>query len=97
MALGRIEGADDGAVLVDVDHRGRADAAIGQRRRELRFEFDIGKIVGTIQHPDVVVLIDGEARDASELPLVWQGLGPVRIVLELWNCRRLRFETQTHD
>ena len=81
--LRRIEGTDDVAVLVDVDHRGRPDAAIGERRSQLRLELDIGQIVRTIQHPDVVVLIHGQPRDAAHLPLVRQGFGPVRIELEL--------------
>src|SRR5262249_19724542 len=82
VALGRIEGADDVAAFVDVNHRGRPLAAIAHWRIQLRFELDIRQVVGAIQHPDVVILIDGQARHASQLPLVGQGFGPIRVELE---------------
>jgi hypothetical protein len=57
--LRRIEGADDAAALVDVNHRGRADAAVGNGRIQFRLKLDVSKIVGAIIYPNVVVLVDG--------------------------------------
>src|SRR5579862_1831293 len=61
---------DDVALFVDVDHRWRARAAFGGGRIFGRVQLDVPQISGTIQHPDVVVLIHGEPGDASELPLI---------------------------
>ena len=88
--LRRVERPDDVAVLVDVDHRGRPDAAIRNRRRELGLELDICQIVRTVVHPDVVVLVHGQARDASHLPLVRQRLRPVGIEFVAGHGLRMR-------
>ena len=97
MPLRRVKGADDVSVLVagaimpgDVDHRRRVDATIGNRRIQLRFDFDGCEIVRTIVDPNVVVLIHGQAGHAAHLPLVGQGLGPARIDFELRRRLRLR-------
>ena len=79
MPLHRVERADHGAVLVDVDQRGRTAAAVGGRRIESRVPFDVERVVRTVQHPDVVVLVDREPGDAAHLPLVRQRLRPGRI------------------
>src|SRR6185503_1311903 len=77
--LHRVERADHGAVLVDVDQRGGTAAAVGGRRIESGVPFDVERVVRAVQHPDVVVLIDGQAGDAAHLPLVRQRLRPGRI------------------
>src|ERR1019366_100557 len=82
VALGGVEGADYVAVLVEVNHRRGADATVGEGRGEFGFELDVGEVVGAIEHPDVVVFIDGEAGDSAELPFVGEGLGPIGIELE---------------
>ena len=89
MPLLGVKGADHFAILVsgavmprDVDHRWRVNAAIGNRRIELRFDFDTGEVVRTIVDPNVVVLIYSQARDAAHLPLVRQGFGPTGIHFE---------------
>ena len=84
VSLGRIEGTDDVTGLVDVDHRRRPHAAIGKRRSQFGLKLDIRQIVRPIEDPNVIVLIHGQPGDASHLPLVRQGFGPVRIELKLW-------------
>ena len=99
--LRRVERPDDVAVFVDVDHRWRPDAAVRNRRSELCLELNICQVVRTVVHPDVVVLVDGQARDASHLPLVRQRLGPVGIVFVAGGGLRLdsiaRVGDQEHD
>ena len=89
MPLRRIEGADHVAVLVDVDHRWRPDAAVGDGRAQLRFQLHISQVVGTVVDPDVVVLIHRQPGDAADLPFVRHRLGPVRIELVFRCCWRL--------
>src|SRR6185503_16635373 len=81
VALGRVKGAKYVPVLADVAHRRRPRAAISRRRRQLRVELDVGQIVRTVEHPDVIVPVDGESRDTADFPLVGKGLGPFGIVL----------------
>ena len=81
--LRRIEGTDDHAVLIDVDHGRWPHAAIGQRRSQLRLQLNVGQIVRAIEYPDVVVLIHRQSRDAPHLPFVRQRLRPIRIEFEL--------------
>jgi len=90
VALRGVERADDVAGFIEVNHRRRADAAIGNGRVELGFELDVGEVVGTVQDPDVVVFVHGQAGDASELPFVGEGLGPVGIELEFGRGGGLR-------
>ena len=40
-------------------------------------EFNLSQVIGTIQHPHVIVLIHGQPRDSSHLPFVRQGFGPL--------------------
>ena len=78
--FGRIEGTDDVAVLVEVNHCGWRNATLGggwiQHRIVLR-AIDVSR---AIEHPDVVILIDSQSCDSHHPPLVGQGqLGPVGI------------------
>ena len=93
--LRRIERTDDVAALVEVNHRRRPDAAARQRRRQLGVELDVREIVRAVQHPDVVVPVDGKARDAAHLPLVGQRFGPVGIELVARRGRCLRGQADT--
>ena len=74
----------------DVDHRRRVDATVGNRRIQLRLKFDTCEIVRTIVNPNVVVFVNGQARDATHLPLAGQGLGPAHIDFEFRRGFRLR-------
>jgi hypothetical protein len=58
-------------------------------------QLGIPKVIGTIQHPHVIVLVHGQSRHASDLPLVRQGFGPVRIELLFWCGLRLRPHANT--
>src|SRR2546428_13289178 len=90
MPLRRVEGADHVAFLIEVDHRRRPLAAIGNRRIQLRLELNIRQIVGTIERPDAIVLVHGETGNAADLPVVRQRLWPIRIELEFWRRFRRR-------
>ena len=87
-----IEGTDHAAGLVDVNHGGRADAAIGERRSQFGFELDIGEIVGTVEDPDIVVLVHGEPGDTAHFPFVGKGPGPAGIEPEFRRGGFLRGE-----
>ena len=60
-------------------------------------ELNFAQVVGTIEHPHVVVLIHGQPCDAAHLPFVRQRLGPVRIELILWRGWRLRAQSSTKN
>ena len=92
--LRRIEGTDHVAGLIDMDHRRRSHAAIGQRRIQLGLKLDIGEVVRPVQDPDVVVFVDGEAGHATHLPFVRKRFGPVRIEPESGRGLRLRIHRQ---
>ena len=91
--LRRIERADHIAFLVDVNHRRRPRAAI--RARYFPAQFHIPQIVRPIEHPNVVVLIDREPRNAAHLPFIRQRLRPVSIKLVLRRSQRLRAHSST--
>ena len=93
VTLRRVERSDHVAGLVEVNHRRRMGAANRQRRILLRVNLDRHEIVGPVQHPDVVVLVDGQAGDASHLPFVRQRLRPVGIELEAGRGRLLGSHT----
>ncbi len=95
VALRRIEGADDVPVLVDVDHGWRPDTAGGLRRSQLSRELELRQVVGTIQHPHVIVVIHSQACHAAHLPLVRKRFRPVWIELELRRAWLLREQQST--
>ncbi len=82
VTLRRVERFDHVPGLVEVNHRRRMDAAVRQRRSQFGFDLDARQIVRTVQHPDVVVLVHGQARHAAHLPFGRQRLRPIGIVLE---------------
>jgi hypothetical protein len=51
-------------------------------------QLDIREIVRTIEHPNVVVLVHGQAGHTAHLPLVGKRLGPFGIVLVSWRGLR---------
>ena len=73
------------------------DAAIRGRRTELRVELDFCQIVRTVQHPNVVVAVDGQAGDAAHLPLVGKRLGPAGVELVLQCGGRLCSQRHIQD
>src|SRR5262249_22492313 len=89
--LRRVKGTDDVALLVEMNHCRRMNAAIGNRRIQLCLELDACQIVRPIKHPEVIVLIDSQPRNASEFPLVRQWFGPIRIELIPWRSQPLSF------
>src|SRR5258706_9512780 len=95
ITLGRLRPAprlDDVALLVELDHRRRREAAFG-------LVAPLGALVAvvhgarTLADPDIVVLVDENAADLSEDPILRQWLGPRRVDLEFG--RTLRRESRS--
>ena len=68
--LRRDERADDVAVRVEVNHRGRPHAAFGKRRRRLGAELEVRQVIRPVVDPDAVVRHDRDPHDAADLPFV---------------------------
>ena len=59
----------------------------------LRAQFHIPQIVRPIEHPNVIVLIDREPRNAPQFPFIRQRFGPVGIKLVFGRSHRLRSDS----
>jgi hypothetical protein len=79
---GASPGLEESAVRVELKDGGRRDAALRLRRIECRGLLAVRDRIGPVEHPEVIVRIDGDAADLSADPLVRQGLRPQRIGLE---------------
>ena len=97
IALGGFRSAprlDHVARLVELDDRGRGVAAD-------RLVAALGALVAIIHRaraladPDIVVLVDEDAADLPEDPIVRQRLGPARVDLEF--RRLLRDRSRAHE
>src|SRR5258706_10317859 len=84
IAFGRLRPAprlDEVAILVELDNRRRREAAFG-------LVAPLGALVAVVHRtwaladPDIVVLVDEDAADLSEDPILRQRLGPRRVDLE---------------
>ena len=71
-----IERSDEVARPVELQHRRRAGAALGNRWRQFRQQFHVRQIVGSVEYPDVTFRVHGEPGNAAELPVVRQRFRP---------------------
>ena len=83
VAVGEAPALDEVAVGVELHDRRRRRAAFVARRLQRGAFLVVGERARPLQHPDMVVGIDGDARHLAQQPVVGQRLGPERIDLEL--------------
>ena len=76
----------DVAGLVEYEDRRRRHTALGARRIERGGFFVVGHRAWPLEHPDIVLRIDGDAADLAKDPVVGQWPRPIRVNPE---CRAL--------
>src|SRR3972149_4056605 len=79
---GAAPGAHDVALRIELEHRRRRRAAVGPGRVLHLTGLALGQRTGAVGEPDVVALVDGDAGDLAEDPVVGQGLRPEGVYLE---------------
>ena len=79
-------GAHHVAGLIEHDHRRRRATALAPRRVLLRTKLAIAQRARTLHDPDVPALVDSDAGDLAENPVIRERLRPERVHLQL-RCR----------
>src|SRR5262249_2986278 len=92
---------------IELHDRGRRATAFGGRRIERQRLLVVGKRPGALDHPDMILRVNGDARGLAHDPVVRQRLGPRGVDLEAGNiigeCRacedggQKQRKTQPHD
>ena len=76
-------GLNDIAFLIELDHGRRRDAARRLCRLLRCGGFEAGQAARPLDDPDMILLIDSNACDLSEGPVVGQGLWPIGVDFKL--------------
>ena len=94
--VGLAPGTQQISLPIEFEHRRRRNAAFGGGRIERRVIVRLVEVTRTVQHPEVIVLIDEHAGDAAEGPIVGERFRPGGIIFVLRRAFSSRGGTHSH-